>query len=377
MDCSECGNTETLSRRIIEEEDEELEAEMIIKQELTNHSSVFAGRPIRDEEPVYQDNQIPIVGNLRRISRENQMMNNQSENSVRYNQPIRGEKMNNTMNIEKVKQKKGFIAEDEETKISVTPSVEQSHDNMSEQIKEKLNRGESFQKLQKRNQFRSVSPGHTDSKLEKYKKSGLLVQVEDGVPLIYKNNSPQAKSLDSPKSKDSSEMGDSGVGSHPASISPKSSSSGSSKDEHDTKDKSDEAATDDVIKAVVPPGGKKRDTMIRELKTKLKERFPSNTIESAKSINTTRHLSSSKPSSANTIRNPEVGPKLNKIFDNILSEKSQGTGILRTHYTNGSFSHEDDEDVDESLQQQSDEETEFESSVYDPSLPPGACIENI
>ena len=87
MDCSECGNTETLSRRIIEEEDEELEPEMIVKQELTNHSSAFTGRPIRDEEPIYQDNQIPIVGNLRRISRENQMMNNQSENSVRYNQP--------------------------------------------------------------------------------------------------------------------------------------------------------------------------------------------------------------------------------------------------------------------------------------------------
>ena len=33
-------------------------------------------------------------------------------------------------------------------------------------------------------------------------------------------------------------------------------------------------------RAVVPPGGRKRDTMIRELKSKLKEKFPTNTLAS-------------------------------------------------------------------------------------------------
>ena len=347
MDCSECGNTETLSRRIIEEEeDEDLESEMIIK------------------EHIYQDNQIPIVGNLRR----------------------RISQARETQNIEKTQEKKGFIAEDEDERVFRAPSVENNGDNMPPDMKEKLKRNESFQKLQKRNQFRSVSPdvakidqdknannNNSQNLLEKYKKAGLLVEVENGVPLIYKTNQSQdsdSKCLDSPKSK-GSEAGDSGVGSDPASISPKSSSSsGSSKDAEETKDKSDNNNEDDVTKNLVPPGGKKRDTMIRELKTKLKERFPSNTIESAKSIPNGSKPFSSKP---NTIRNAEVGPKLTKIFDNILSENisrgSSAASVLRPHYTNGNFSHDDDEDSEDSLQQHSD--TECDSSVYDPSLPPG------
>jgi hypothetical protein len=47
--------------------------------------------------------------------------------------------------------------------------------------------------------------------------------------------------------------------------------------------KSDVAGVDDeqpVERVVVPPGGRKRDTMIRELKSKLKEKFPTNTLAS-------------------------------------------------------------------------------------------------
>ena len=61
------------------------------------------------------------------------------------------------MNIEKVQQKKGYIIDDEEEDISKAPSVENGNI-MPVKMKEKLNRNESFQKLQKRNQFRSISP---------------------------------------------------------------------------------------------------------------------------------------------------------------------------------------------------------------------------
>jgi hypothetical protein len=40
------------------------------------------------------------------------------------------------------------------------------------------------------------------------------------------------------------------------------------------------AADEPVERVVVPPGGRKRDTMIRELKSKLKEKFPTNTLAS-------------------------------------------------------------------------------------------------
>ena len=54
--------------------------------------------------------------------------------------------------------------------------------------------------------------------------------------------------------------------------------------------------------------------------------------------------------------------------------QSKVSGLIRTHYRNGSFSHEeyDEEDeIDEVEHDLSDSETECESSVYDPSLPPG------
>ena len=173
-DCSECGNTETLQRGI-SMEDEEL------------------GPDRRSRKEVIIANHIPIVGNLRRVSRD-----------VKEQQ---------TMNIEKAREKKGYIIEDEEEAVPErAPSVESSN-KMPIKLKEKLNRNESFQKLQKRNQFRSISPdvrhdSDTKASYENYKKSGLLVEVEDGVPLIYKNEhltivseEPESKCLDaSPKS---------------------------------------------------------------------------------------------------------------------------------------------------------------------------------
>ena len=115
------------------------------------------------------------------------------------------------MNIEKAREKKGFIIEDEEDTIPErAPSVE-SGNKMPMKLKEKLNRNESFQKLQKRNQFRSISPDVKHDTVNKpsyenYKKSGLLVEVEDGVPLIYKkehytevSEQPESKCLESPK----------------------------------------------------------------------------------------------------------------------------------------------------------------------------------
>ena len=330
-DCSECGNTETLQRGINLEEDK-------------------PGR--RSREEVNIANHIPIVGNLRRISREG--------------------KEQQTMNIEKAREKKGFIIEDEEDTIPErAPSVE-SGNKMPMKLKEKLNRNESFQKLQKRNQFRSISPDVKHDTVNKpsyenYKKSGLLVEVEDGVPLIYKkehytevSEQPESKCLESPKSK-GSEMGDSGISSDPASISPNSSSSGGSSTDHKTEKTS---SVEDAIKKIVPPG-KKRDTMIRELKTKLKERFPSDTIEERnRPIKNISSMSS-------TIKNAEVGPKLTKIFTALRSEAGEdgmsAPGLLRAQYRNNSFSQ--DEDLSE--QDISGSDTEYDSSVYDPSLPPG------
>merc|ERR1719471_1575110 len=298
------------------------------------------------EENFYnmRDNQIPVVGNLRRVNR--------------------------AMNIEKTREKKGFIEEDEEDSARQTPSQENGA-KLPLNMKQKFDRTDSFHQRQKRNQFRNVSP---DAKIEdgdhkhsyvNYKKSGLLVEVDNGVPLIYKNEhlsevSDNSKCLDSPKSK-GSEMGDSGISSDPSSISPKSSSSGSSGDQNKSKEPEEEKSGE-MINKLVPPGGKKRDTMIRELKCKLKERFPSNTIEDR---------SKRQIQSRNSIRTSEVGPKLTKIFDALLSEsrdKSPAPSLLRAQYRNGSFCQEDNlETVGEVLTS----DTECDSSVYDPSLPPG------
>ena len=337
-DCSECGNSETLQRGISMEEEEE-------------------GPGRRSRKEVMISNHIPIVGNLRRISRD-----------VKDQQ---------TMNIEKAREKKGYIIEDEEETVPErAPSVE-SNNKMPIKLKEKLNRNESFQKLQKRNQFRSISPEvkhDSDSKVsyENYKKSGLLVEVENGVPLIYKNEhltlvseEPDSKCLDvSPKSK-GSDMGDSGISSNSASISPNSSSSGSSNSgQKDIATISEEDALD-AVKKIVPPG-KKRDTMIRELKTKLKERFPSDTIETQRNQRMTNNVTSK----SNTIKNAEVGPKLNKILTALRPEQGgsrSSSRLLQAHYRNNSFS----QDEDLSGPEMTGSETECESSVYDPSLPPG------
>lgn len=303
------------------------------------------------EESVYniRDNQIPVVGNLRRANR--------------------------AMNIEKTQEKKGFIAEDEEDSSQRTPTKENGT-KLPLKIKQRFDRTDSFHQRQKRNQFRSFSPetkvddGEQKNSYVNYKKSGLLVEVENGLPLIYKNehlteinDSNSSKCLDSPKSK-GSEMGDSGISSDPSSISPKSSSSGSSADQTKTVEPEGEKGGE-MINKLVPPGGKKRDTMIRELKCKLKERFPANTIEDKSRRQTLAR-------SGNTIRSAEVGPKLTKIFDALLSEsksKSPAPSLLQAQYRNGSFCQDDDnlETVGEVVTS----DTECDSSVYDPSLPPG------
>merc|ERR1719474_2661476 len=131
------------------------------------------------------DSVIPIVGNLRRQLRET------------FNKP--------TMNIEKKKPRNGFIIEDDDDLSNVprAPSVENMN-NISKNIKDRLEQADSFQKRQMRNQFRSISPVEQDISpaahiikhaIEEkptylhsdYKNNGLLVEVENGVPLIYKN----------------------------------------------------------------------------------------------------------------------------------------------------------------------------------------------
>jgi len=359
------------------------------------------------------DNMIPIVGNLRRQLRET------------FNKP--------TMNIEKKKQKKGYIIEDDDDdsiNVQRAPSVENMK-NISKDIKERLDRADSFQKRQMRNQFRSISPVEQEisptAQIIKqaiqdshgfhndYKKSGLLVEVENGVPLIYKNGhqheleivqnvTDQLKTLElgSPKSK-GSEMGDSGISSNPASIStpgmsPNSTSSNSSsespKENHNNKDP-------DMLKKLVPPGGRKRDTMIRELKSKLKERFPSNTLEN-KGEQKLKYI----PYEPESIRSSkaEVGPKLTKIFGALMNEAGQGPGfatLSRAHNLNkqeSKYEESQDENITQkafarnlhpfndgmstlrssklSTVDESDysETIDCESSIYDPSLPPGLEI---
>ena len=44
------------------------------------------------------------------------------------------------------------------------------------------------------------------------------------------------------------------------------------------------SAVERVAVVGVPPGGRKRDTMIRELKSKLKEKFPTNTLASTVAV---------------------------------------------------------------------------------------------
>jgi len=355
------------------------------------------------------DSVIPIVGNLRRQLRET------------FNKP--------TMNIEKKKPRNGFIIEDDDDLSNVprAPSVENMN-NISKNIKDRLERADSFQKRQMRNQFRSISPVEQDISVAQsiskhaveekanfktdYKKSGLLVEVENGLPLIYKNGpqhdleiaqnvTEQLKNLElgSPKSK-GSDMGDSGISSNPASIStpgmsPNSTSSNSSsespKEKHGVKDQV-------ILKKIIPPGGRKRDTMIRELKSKLKERFPTNTLENKNDSNS-KYIGFDAQSIRST--KAEVGPKLTKIFGALMNESGQIPGT--TTLTRGHQLNKQESKLDESLQEsqsrkvyskashsfndemstlrssklstvdESDysETIDCESSIYDPSLPPG------
>ena len=108
-----------------------------------------------------------------------------------------------------------------------------------------------------------------------------------------------------------SEMGDSGISSNPASISTPGMSPKS--------DSLDETKAQDFADKIIPPG-KKRDTMLRELKSKLKERFPSNGLSSPPAAS--RH---SEPSQQYIQeKHAEVGPKLSKLFmDRTIDPKSK------------------------------------------------------
>ena len=76
------------------------------------------------------------------------------------------------------------------------------------------------------------------------------------------------------------------------------------------------------------------------------------------------------------MRTAEVGPKLTKIFDALLNEsreKSPSPRFLRSEYRNGSFSQDDNL---ETVGEVATSDTECDSSVYDPSLPPGCYSED-
>ena len=74
-----------------------------------------------------------------------------------------------------------------------------------------------------------------------------------------------------------------------------------------------------------------------------------------------------------TIKDAEVGPKLNKILTALRPEQGgpedsrSSSRLLQPHYRNNSFSQ--DEELSEP--EISGTDTECDSSVYNPSLPPG------
>ena len=313
---------------------------------------------------------IPVVGNLRRQLREN------------FNKP--------SLNIEKKKPKKGIIVEDTEDNMPRAPSTENVA-RLSKTVQERIERVDSFQKLQTRDQFRSTTP--EPGLRQKKENQGLLVEVENGKPLIYDQQQPQQSpdypdqemkglkpfSLDSPKSK-GSEMGDSGISSNPASMSPhgSSTSSGSSNSPVTVEEK-DPAI---LKKQLVPPGGKKRDTMIRELKFKLKERFP----EDRPTPTSSNRRPNGGERDALRSQRSEVGPKLTKIFGALMSEAGQGPGqatLLRQQraprreeaQARNLGVPQDDFSTLRSSKLATVKEFECHDStcpsIYDPSLPPG------
>ena len=120
------------------------------------------------------ENYIPVVGNLRRQLREN------------FNKP--------SLNIEKKKPKKGIIVEDTEDNVPRAPSTENVATGMSKTVQERIERVDSFQKLQTRDQFRSTTPEAPPppaAARHQKENQGLLVQVQNGQPLIYDQQQPQ------------------------------------------------------------------------------------------------------------------------------------------------------------------------------------------
>ena len=220
------------------------------------------------------DSHIPIVGNLRRLGKE------------------AGPAPHTLAD------KRGFIMEDEEDVLEVAEL------GPSKQISDRavLQSGSG-----------AAAPAAAGDPAGQLLRAGLLLQLTDS-PLVYKNDRfTMEESLDtateglktislaSPKSK-GSETGDSGISSHPASISPNSTSSNASSDSSKKEEVQEEGHK------VAPPG--KRDTMIRELKSKLKERFPSNTLES-KPDRAAREI----PTDRTRAGREEVGAKLTRMLD--------------------------------------------------------------
>ena len=332
----------------------------------------------RVESPIMSrdmENYIPVVGNLRRQLREN------------FNKP--------SLNIEKKKPKKGIIVEDTEDNMARAPSTENVAPGMSKTVQERIERVDSFQKLQTRDQFRSTTPETPPppaAARHQKENQGLLVQVQNGQPLIYDQQQPQQSpdyrdqetdglkpfSLDSPKGK-GSEMGDSGISSNPASMSPhgSSTSSGSSTSPIVVEEKDPTH-----LKKLVPPGGKKRDTMIRELKFKLKERFP----EDGPTPTSSNRRPNGGESEALRSQRSEVGPKLTKIFGALMSEAGQGPGQATLLRQQRAPKREEaqarnlgvpQDDISTLRSSKLATVKEFEChdstcpSIYDPSLPPG------
>lgn len=322
------------------------------------------------------DNLIPFVGNLRRQLREN------------FNKP--------SLNIEKKKQKKGFIEEDTDECVPRAPSVE-NISTISKTVQERIERADSFKKLQTRDQFRSVSPeleGSEEEGQEERRKAGkelgLVVEVQHGQPLLY-DQQPQQTGLhcpdrETPNNK-GSDMGDSGISSNPASLSPPgmSPNSTSSDSSSSTSPKSANNKEPVILKKLVPPGGKKRDTMIRELKFKLKERFPSDGWE-AETADRRGEGAGSGEIDSDSLRShrAEVGPKLSKIFGALMSEAGSGPGqatLLRQQRRGAEPSprnlppSKDDISTLRSSKLATVEESDYADSIcpsiYDPSLPPG------
>lgn len=320
------------------------------------------------------DNIIPVVGNLRRQLREN------------FNKP--------SLNIEKKKQKKGFIVEDDEESVQRAPSVE-NLSGMSRTVQDRIERVDSFARLQTRDQFRSISPEAPPPPPlpRKDEGGGLLVEVTDGKPLIYDQDLPRQSpdysnrkemktfALDSPKNK-GSEMGDSGISSNPASMSPHSSTSGSSS----ASPKAQDDPVPALLKKLVPPGGKKRDTMIRELKFKLKERFPEDNHD-PRTLHRGERMEGCGDTETLHSQRAEVGPKLTKIFGALMSEAGSGPGQATLLRQQRGLRREEPQarnlgvpldDIGTLRTPKLPTVKEFDNyhdsicpSIYDPSLPPG------